>query len=84
MEEEAAGYVRTMRKPVVAFIAGAASPPGRRMGHAGAIVTGGHGSYVAKRAALEAAGVAVVPTPSALGEVVLAFQGLPLSARRPS
>jgi succinyl-CoA synthetase alpha subunit len=70
MEEEAAGYARTMRKPVAAFVAGAASPPGRRMGHAGAIVTGGRGSHAAKQAALEAAGVAVVPTPGTLGEIL--------------
>ena len=64
MEEDAAEYASTMSKPVAAFIAGAASPPGKKMGHAGAIVTGGRGSYEGKRAALEAAGVAVLPTPS--------------------
>ena len=55
-----------MAKPVAAFIAGAASPPGKKMGHAGAIVMGDRGSYGAKKSALEAAGVAVVPTPSGL------------------
>ena len=66
MEEAAADYAAGMRKPVVAFLAGAAAPPGRRMGHAGAIVLGGKGSYASKRAALEAAGAAVLDTPSAI------------------
>jgi succinyl-CoA synthetase alpha subunit len=64
MEEEAAVYARKMAKPMVAFIAGAAAPPGKKMGHAGAIVTGNAGSYASKRKALEAAGVTVVDTPS--------------------
>jgi succinyl-CoA synthetase alpha subunit len=64
MEEEAAGYARDMLKPVVAFIAGRAAPPGKKMGHAGAIVTGSRGTYASKRAALESAGVTVVDTPS--------------------
>lgn len=63
MEEEAAEYAARMRKPVIAFIAGRASPPGRKMGHAGAIVTGSSGSYASKRNALEKAGVIVVDTP---------------------
>ncbi|HZP76045.1 MAG TPA: succinate--CoA ligase subunit alpha [Pseudolabrys sp.] len=70
MEEEAADYARTMRKPVVAFIAGAASPPGKKMGHAGAIVTGNAGSYAGKRKALEAAGVTVVDTPAQIADAV--------------
>ena len=70
MEEEAAAYAAGMAKPVVAFVAGAASPPGRKMGHAGAIVTGSRGSYEAKRRALEAAGVEVLPTPSGLGPAI--------------
>ena len=65
-EEDAAAYARTMKKPVVAFIAGRQSPPGKKMGHAGAIVSGGKGDYPSKRAALEDAGVAVADTPSAL------------------
>jgi succinyl-CoA synthetase alpha subunit len=70
MEEEAAQYARTMRKPVVAFIAGAASPPGKKMGHAGAIVTGHSGSYAAKRQALEENGVTVVDTPAQIADAV--------------
>jgi succinyl-CoA synthetase alpha subunit len=63
MEEQAAEYAAGMAKPVVAFIAGRASPPGKKMGHAGAIVTGTAGSYAGKRGALEQAGVVVVETP---------------------
>ena len=70
MEEEAAEYARTMRKPVAAFIAGAASPPGKRMGHAGAIVMGDRGSYAGKKKALEAAGVTVCSTPIGVAEVL--------------
>jgi succinyl-CoA synthetase alpha subunit len=64
MEEEAADVVRGMKKPVVAFVAGRASPAGKKMGHAGAIVTGNRGGYASKRRALEAAGARVVDTPS--------------------
>ena len=70
MEEEAAEYVAGMSKPVVSFIAGAASPPGKRMGHAGAIVTGAGGSYAAKRRALEAAGIVVTDTPNGIGRAL--------------
>lgn len=63
-EEDAADYASSMAKPVVAFIAGRASPPGKKMGHAGAIVSGGKGDYASKRKALEAAGVAVADVPS--------------------
>ncbi|MDH3740407.1 MAG: CoA-binding protein [Hyphomicrobiales bacterium] len=64
MEEAAAEYAAGMSKPVAAFIAGAASPPGKKMGHAGAIVMGASGSYEGKKAALEAGGISVTPTPS--------------------
>ncbi|MGI9508324.1 MAG: succinate--CoA ligase subunit alpha [Geminicoccaceae bacterium] len=66
MEEDAAEYAATMKKPIAAFIAGSASPPGKKMGHAGAIVMGDRGSYASKKAALEKAGVAVMPTPAGI------------------
>jgi succinyl-CoA synthetase alpha subunit len=72
MEEAAADYARDVKKPTVAFIAGAAAPPGKKMGHAGAIVTGNAGSYGGKRKALEAAGVMVVDTPSQIAPAVAA------------
>jgi len=72
MEENAAEYAKKMNKPMVAFIAGAAAPPGKKMGHAGAIVTGNAGSYASKRQALEAAGVVVVDTPSQIAPAVAA------------
>lgn len=72
MEEEAAEYAKTMKKPVVAFIAGGAAPQGKKMGHAGAIVMGNKGSYASKRTALEAAGVTVLDTPSDVGAALKA------------
>lgn len=69
MEEDAAEYAAVMKKPIAAFIAGAASPPGKKMGHAGAIVLGDRGSYGSKKKALEAAGVAVLPTPGGIAQV---------------
>ena len=70
MEEEAAEYAATMTKPVFAFIAGGAAPTGKKMGHAGAIVTGGKGTYKSKRKALQAAGVTVLDTPSHIGDAL--------------
>lgn len=62
-EEHAAEFIKGMDRPVVAYLAGASAPPGRRMGHAGAIVERGRGSFASKRQALEAAGVAVADAP---------------------
>lgn len=71
-EEEAADYIRQhVNKPVAAFIAGTTAPPGRRMGHAGAIVSGGSGAADTKIAALKAAGIAVAPTPSDIADTLL-------------
>src|SRR5687767_5983056 len=75
-EEEAARYVKqNMKKPVAAFIAGVTAPPGRRMGHAGAIISGGKGSAADKIAALKEAGIAVAPTPADLGKTVAPLLG---------
>jgi succinyl-CoA synthetase alpha subunit len=71
MEEEAAEYAAGMSKPVVAFVAGRAAPMGKKMGHAGAIVTGSSGGYSLKRATLERAGVAVVDTPREIPDALL-------------
>ena len=75
MEEAAAEYAKSVRKPMVAFIAGAAAPRDKKMGHAGAIVTGNAGSYAGKRKALEAAGVVVVDTPAQIAAAVAAKLG---------
>ena len=71
-EEEAAEWIRRHgSKPVAGFIAGATAPPGRRMGHAGAIVSGGKGTAAAKIAAFKDAGIGVAPTPSEMAETLL-------------
>jgi succinyl-CoA synthetase alpha subunit len=70
-EEAAAEYVKQhVKKPVVGFIAGQTAPPGRRMGHAGAIISGGQGTAAEKMKALKAAGIHVVESPAAIGETV--------------
>jgi len=72
-EETAAEYIRKhVSKPVVAFVAGQTAPPGRRMGHAGAIISGGHGTAAEKIHALEAAGIRVAKSPAVIGETVAA------------
>jgi succinyl-CoA synthetase alpha subunit len=76
-EEQAAAYAKdNVSKPIVSFIAGQTAPPGRRMGHAGAIISGGHGTAAEKMSALEAAGIHVVKTPAEIGEKMLEVLGL--------
>ena len=71
-EEEAAEYIRDhMTKPVASFISGQTAPKGKRMGHAGAIISGGKGTAAGKIAALEACGVVVAPTPDRIGEALI-------------
>ncbi|RTZ87558.1 MAG: succinate--CoA ligase subunit alpha [SAR324 cluster bacterium] len=71
-EEQAAAYAKdNVSKPIVSFIAGQTAPPGRRMGHAGAIISGGHGTAAEKMSVLQEAGIHVVKTPAEIGEKML-------------
>lgn len=73
-EEEAAEWIKAnMTKPVVGFIGGATAPPGKRMGHAGAIISGGKGTAAEKIATLEACGIRVAPTPSEMGSTLVSL-----------
>ncbi len=75
-EDEAAAYIKKyFNKPVVGFIAGRTAPPGRRMGHAGAIISGGHGTADEKMAAMRKAGIHVVESPALIGEAIAKVLG---------
>jgi len=75
-EEAAAEYIKAhVKKPVVGFIAGQTAPPGRRMGHAGAIISGGEGTAASKMAAMEAAGITVVKSPAEIGDAMARLLG---------
>src|SRR5438477_1826842 len=76
-EETAAEYVKShVKKPVVGFIAGQTAPPGRRMGHAGAIISGGHGTAAEKMKALENAGIAVAKSPAMIAQTLIERTGM--------
>jgi succinyl-CoA synthetase alpha subunit len=80
-EEKAAEYIKEhVNKPVTAFIAGVTAPPGRRMGHAGAIISGGEGTAESKFAALEAAGCAIAKSPADLGTTMAEALGVAVAA----
>jgi succinyl-CoA synthetase alpha subunit len=75
-EEKAAEFIKAhVKKPVVGFIAGQTAPPGRRMGHAGAIISGGEGTAASKMAAMEAAGIHVVKSPAEMGSAMAVLLG---------
>jgi len=70
-EEDCAAWIKdNMQKPVVGFIAGVTAPPGKRMGHAGAIISGGKGTAAEKIAAMEEAGIKVTKNPAKIGELM--------------
>jgi len=82
-EEEAADYVKkNFRKPVIGFIAGRTAPPGRRMGHAGAIISGGKGTAAEKMTAMRKAGIYVVESPALIGEMVKKVLGMKVSKKK--
>ncbi|MDI6765631.1 MAG: succinate--CoA ligase subunit alpha [Bacteroidota bacterium] len=81
-EEEAADYIKkNFKKPVIGFIAGRTAPPGRRMGHAGAIISGGKGTAAEKMVAMKKAGIHVVESPALIGEMVKKVLGKKVSKK---
>src|ERR1700736_2947695 len=84
-EEEASAYIKAnVKKPVVGFICGQTAPPGRRMGHAGAIISGGQGSAADKYKAMRAAGIHTVQSPAAIGETLAGVLGESRAKPRPN
>src|SRR5256885_7584927 len=84
-EEEAAAFIRArVKKPVVAFICGQTAPPGRRMGHAGAIIAGGKGTAAGKMKALDAAGATLVKRPAHMGATAAKGNGAGAPSSRAS
>jgi succinyl-CoA synthetase alpha subunit len=76
-EEDAADFIKhnKVKKPIVGFIAGVTAPPGRRMGHAGAIISGGHGTAIEKYKAMRAAGIHTIQSPADIGETIARVMG---------
>jgi succinyl-CoA synthetase alpha subunit len=84
-EEIAAEFIKkSVKKPVVGFIAGQTAPPGRRMGHAGAIISGGRGTAVEKYRAMRAAGIHTIQSPADIGETIAQVLGRAKSKRKPA